>query len=130
MNFIELGELFAAEASDLFFCGRDNRIGMTAEENLAQTLARQEPGRSAFDFQLLDTLALLALEFVLGKRSVAGKVGHQFENAAGKFSEPRGGNRAGIGARLRAETSAHAAQVFFDEAARARGGAGANDSRR
>ena len=61
---------------------------------------------------------------------MARKIGHQFEDAGRKFGEARGGNGAGIGAGVRAEAGAHAAQIFFDAAAGARRGAGANDGGR
>ena len=76
---------------DLLFGGRDDGVRMLAEKNAPQAFAGEESGRGALDAQLFEALAALALEFVLGKRSVAGEIGHQLENACRKI--PRGRTR-------------------------------------
>ena len=103
---------------------------MRAEQNAAQAFAGQKAGRGALDAQFFEALAALALEFFLGKRSVAREIGDQFENAGGKFGEARRSDRAGIRSGVRAEARAHAAQILFDLAAGARCGAGAHDGGR
>ncbi len=124
---IEVGELIARESGELLFGGRDDGIGMLAEEHSAKAFAGEKSWRSALDSQFLEALAALALELIFGKRGVAREVGHQLEDAGRKFGETGRGNRAGIGSGVRAEASAHAAQILFNAAARARGGSGAND---
>ena len=123
-------QLIAGVRGDLLFGGRDDGIRMLAEEDAAQAFAGEKAGRGALDSQLFESLAALALEFVLGKRCVAREIGHQFEHAGGKFREARNGNGAGIGAGVRAKTGAHAAQILFNAAAGARRGSGANDGGR
>ena len=107
---IELLELFAPVGGHLLFGGRNDGVGMLAEKHAAQAFVGEKPGvvRSMRSSSIL--LAALALEFILGKRSVAREIGHQFEDAFGKLGEAGDGNRAGIGSRLRAEIGAHAAQ--------------------
>ncbi len=103
---------------------------MCTEQDAPQPFACEKTRRGALDFQLFEALAALALEFVLGKRSVARDVREQLENAGRKFGEARRGNRAGISSGAGAEAGAHAAQIFFDAAAWARRGSRANDGRR
>ncbi len=124
---VELLELLALVGRDLLFRRRNDGVGMLAEEHAAEALVRQKGGRGALDAQALDFAAALALEFLGGKRRVAREIGHQLEDALGKFGKPGKRNGAGIRAGVRAEIGAHAAQIFFDLAAGARSGAGAND---
>ena len=123
-------ELLALVGGHLLFRRRDDRVRMLAEKHAAKALIGEKAGRGALDAELLEALAAFALEFVLREGSVPGQIGHQFEQLARKFREAGDRNRAGIGAGVRAEVGAHAAQVFLDLAAVARCGAGAHDGGR
>src|SRR5256885_11469929 len=52
----------------LFFCGRDLRVRMRAEQNFSQAFAAEEAGLRSVELYFFDLLAALALEINLRKR--------------------------------------------------------------
>src|SRR6202041_3610928 len=84
---IELLKLRMLDRCHLFFGGRDDGIGMLAEKDAAESLAREKTGRGAFDAQAFDFAAALALEFFSWKRGIAREITQQIEKAFGKFGE-------------------------------------------
>ena len=52
---------------------------MAAEKHLADALASQKTGRSAFNAQAFEQLTALALEFGLGKRSLRSDFRNQLQ---------------------------------------------------
>src|ERR1700730_13294720 len=100
---------------------------MRAEENFAQAFAGEEAGRGAFELYLFEFLAALAFEFVFGEGGFACEFVHQLQQRFGEFAEAGETDGAGVLPGAAAEVCAEAAEIFFDLAAGAFGGAGAHE---
>ena len=105
---------------DLFFRRRNHGVRMFAKKDVAHPLGGEETGRGAFDAQFFYFLAALAFELILGEGSIAREIGQHRENAFGKLREAADRNGACVGSRTCSRISAHAAQIFFNLAARTR----------
>src|SRR5262249_37546444 len=101
------------------------RIRMRAEEDLAQSLAREEAGLGALQLYFFPLLPPLALEFTFGEGCFASEFVDELEQWLSEFGEAGERDGAGIGAGAGAEISAESAQAFFDLAAGALRGSGA-----
>src|SRR5256885_6255910 len=71
----------------LFFCGRDLRVRMRAEQNFSQAFAAEEAGLRSVELYFFDLLAALALELTLRKSRFCRKFPDHSEKGLGKFRE-------------------------------------------
>ena len=115
---------------DLRFGGRDEGVGVFAEQDVPQAFAGEKGRRGALDAQTFDHLPALALELLDRERGMLRQLGDQGEQLAREFGEAGKGNGAGVRAGAGAEVRAHAAQIFLDLAAGALGRARADDRSR
>ncbi len=111
----------------MFFGGRDLCVRVRAKKNFAEALAGEEAGLGAVEFYFFEFLAALAFEFGLGKRGLAREFIDESEERLGEFGEAGEGDGAVVGSGVGREIGAEAAEIFFELAAGALGGAGADD---
>src|SRR5690242_27263 len=125
VGFAEIGALIRL---NLIFRGRNLRVGMRAEENLAETLAGEKARLGAFELHFLEFLAALAFEFAVGEDGFAREFVDKLQQRFGEIAEAGEADGAGVLAGAGGKVGAEAAQIFLNAAAVALRGAGAHDS--
>ena len=94
-------QLFASVRGDLFFGGRNLRVGMAAEENFAQAFAGEKTGLGAFQFYFFELLAAFAFKFGGGERGFASQFVDQLQQRFCLIAQSGKGNRAVVLTRAR-----------------------------
>jgi len=106
---MKLGNRLARERLDLRFGGRNDRVGMIAEQHAAKPLACEERGRGAIEPHGFQRIAALALELGFRQGGIAREISDETGKLCGEFGKAVGHNPARVRAGARAEIGANAA---------------------
>src|SRR5689334_11411993 len=120
-------EIVALVSGDLLFGRRDLRVGMGSEEHFAEALAGEEAGLRAVELYFFKFLAALTFKFGFRKGRFACKLVDELQERLGEFGKARETDSAIVRAGMGRKVGAEAAEVFFDLAAGAFCGSGAQD---